>query len=327
MTAGDREDGLICAYVIDSSGRGKPLDWPEIDSWTPDQGLLWVHVNFTKRESVQWLEERSRLAPNVRDALCADDGRPRSMQQGDGWLVMLRGINTNPGAQSDDMVAIRVWLEPHRIVSTRRRRLQSIQDIRTAIEDGHGPTAPGEFLGMLLDGLTARISASIDSLEAQIEDAETRTASETSFDLQAEIASLRRQCARLRRHISPQREALERVARQAGGCLTNNDLMAIRETIDQVVRALEDLDLARERAMVAYEDFFARVAQQQNSRIYLLSIVAAIFLPLSFLTGLFGMNVAGLPGLEEPHAFLYVSGAMLLLAVVAMAIFRWKRWI
>jgi len=81
------------------------------------------------------------------------------------------------------------------------------------------------------------------------------------------------------------------------------------------------------RAMVAHEEFVARVAQEQNSRVYLLSIVAAIFLPLSFLTGLFGMNVAGLPGMEDPRAFLLVTGIMLGLAVVALIVFRWKRWI
>jgi zinc transporter len=94
-----------------------------------------------------------------------------------------------------------------------------------------------------------------------------------------------------------------------------------------MTRVLEDLDLARERAMVAHEEFVARVAQEQNSRVYLLSIVAAIFLPLSFLTGLFGMNVAGLPGLEDPSAFLVVTGIMLGLAVIALIVFRLKRWI
>ncbi len=327
MAESDSDNGLICAYAIDQTGRGKALDWQGVNGWSPDQGLLWVHLNFTEAGSRQWLEEKSGLDSNILDALLADDGRPRSMQQGDGWLVMLRGVNSNPGAEPDDMVAVRVWLESGRIISTRRRRLQSVQDIRTAIDSGQGPTSPGQFLIALLEGLTQRVSQAVDNLEEQIEGAESATSNESSLVVQMQIADLRRQCARLRRHLSAQRDALEQVARQGGAPFTKNEVRMVREAGDHIIRALEDLDLARERAMVAHEEFVARVAQEQNARVYLLSIVAAIFLPLGFLTGLFGMNVAGLPGLEDPSAFMTVSGIMLGLAVIALIIFRFKRWI
>lgn len=327
MPDSDSDNGLICAYAVDPRGVGKALDWRGVDNWSPDQGLLWVHLDFTEAGSRQWLEQKSGLDSNIVDALLADEGRPRSMQQGDGWLVMLRGVNTNRGAEPDDMVAVRVWLEPGRIISTRRRRLQSMQDIRSALDSGKGPATAGGFLVALLDGLTQRISEAVDNLEEQIEGAESRTSNESSLVLQMQIADLRRQCARLRRHLSAQRDALEQLVRQGGAPFTKDDVRMVREAGDQIIRALEDLDLARERAMVAHEEFVARVAQEQNARVYLLSIVAAIFLPLGFLTGLFGMNVAGLPGLEDPDAFMTVSGIMLGLAVIALIIFRFKRWI
>lgn len=327
MTEPDHVEGLICAYLLDRQGKGRLLTWEEINQWTPGQGLLWVHLNFTVPASRQWLERHSGLEENIVDALSADDGRPRSLRQGDGWLVMLRGVNTNPGSEPDDMVAIRVWLEQDRIISTRRRRLQSMTDLRAAINAGRAPLDPGDFLVALLEGLSGRINHAIDNIEEGIEAAEIEMAEDSSWRLQSEIAQLRRRCARLRRHLGPQREALDRVARQGGGCLTEDAVWMIREFTDQMTRALEDLDLARERAMVANEEFIARVAQEQNARVYLLSIVAAIFLPLSFLTGLFGMNVAGLPGLQDPRAFLIVCGLMLGLGVATLIVFRWKRWI
>jgi len=69
-----------------------------------------------------------------------------------------------------------------------------------------------------------------------------------------------------------------------------------------------------------------RLAEKQNARMFVLSIVAAIFLPLSFLTGVFGMNVAGLPGLEYPNAFNILTGSMLVLAIALVAYMRWKKW-
>ncbi len=69
------------------------------------------------------------------------------------------------------------------------------------------------------------------------------------------------------------------------------------------------------------------IAQEQNARMYVLSVVAAIFLPISFVTGLFGMNVAGLPGVEDPTAFILVAGSMGAIVVGILLYFKFKRWV
>jgi len=78
---------------------------------------------------------------------------------------------------------------------------------------------------------------------------------------------------------------------------------------------------------LAQEEILGRMAQQQNARMYVLSIVAAIFLPLSFLTGLFGMNVAGLPGTEDPQAFFITVGLMVGSAIGIGFFFKWQGWL
>jgi zinc transporter len=79
--------------------------------------------------------------------------------------------------------------------------------------------------------------------------------------------------------------------------------------------------------MVLREEYLAQIAQQQNARMYVLSIVAAIFLPLSFLTGLLGMNVGGLPGLEDPRGFMVSVVLMAIAAGALLAYFRLRKWL
>ena len=93
-----------------------------------------------------------------------------------------------------------------------------------------------------------------------------------------------------------------------------------------MVHFVEELDLARERAMVIREEMISNLAQDQNSKMFLLSLVAAVFLPLSFITGMMGMNTAGLPGLENTMAFWIVVVLMLLTGIGILLVFRWKRW-
>ena len=104
------------------------------------------------------------------------------------------------------------------------------------------------------------------------------------------------------------------------------DIRDLRDEADRITRYLEDLDLARERTMVLREEFLGQLAQEQNSRMYVLSVVAAVFLPLTFVTGLLGMNVGGLPGLDSPRGFLGSVVLMVFAAAALVGFFRWKRW-
>ena len=96
--------------------------------------------------------------------------------------------------------------------------------------------------------------------------------------------------------------------------------------MDRMIRYLEDLDLIRERTLVLQEEWTNIAMEQQNTRMYVLSIVALIFLPITFVTGIFGMNVAGVPGTENPDAFLLVSGTMALISVVIIGVLKVRRW-
>ena len=94
-----------------------------------------------------------------------------------------------------------------------------------------------------------------------------------------------------------------------------------------MTRYLEDLDLARERAIVLQEELMNELAQLQNTRMYVLSVVAAIFLPLTFVTGLLGMNVGGLPGLDSPKGFLVALIVMVLTSAAMLIYFRFRKWL
>jgi zinc transporter len=130
----------------------------------------------------------------------------------------------------------------------------------------------------------------------------------------------------VRRFLAPQRDALDNLFRYARGLLDEEQTFAVREQADRITRYVEDLDLVRERALVVQEELLNRIAQEQNARMYVLSVVAAIFLPITFITGLFGMNVAGLPGTEATLSFWWVTGFMAIISVGVVVLFWIKRW-
>jgi zinc transporter len=100
-----------------------------------------------------------------------------------------------------------------------------------------------------------------------------------------------------------------------------------RETTDRVIRYIEDLEEVREHAAVVQDELANRLSEQMNRTMYLLSLVAAIMLPLGFLTGLLGINVGGIPGAESPLGFVIVCVLLGLIVALEVVILRRLHWI
>ena len=322
-----KEAQFLYTTVLDGRGGGREIDPSELEQWSADDGPLWLHMDSTDPGCAAWIRSQESIDDVIADTLLADETRPRSVVTSSGLLVVLRGVNTNPGADPEDMVSVRIWIERDRLISSRRRRLLSVVDVHDALLAGNGPTTRGEFLTRIIEGIADRIGNFVDGIEDHISEVEDRLAVTAAVELRGTIAELRRQIASVRRFLAPQRDALDRLMRYNNDLLTETETHRLREEADRITRHLEDLDLARERTLVLQEELQGRLAEEQNARMYVLSVVAAIFLPLTFVTGLLGMNVGGLPGTENPQGFVVAMIIMLAATGGLVAYFRWKRWI
>jgi len=319
-------DGLIHAYLLDGTGGGRRLEMADIASWTPEQGVLWVHLDYTSENAQQWLRNSAELEELVADALLTEETRPRATAIGNGVLVALRGINMNPGAEPDDMVAIRLWVDDKRIFSTRERVLFSVSDIAERLNAGIGPVDTADFLVVLADRIVWRLSDTVDQCEDLVADLEDQVLDASSSSLRFDLATLRRQTITLRRYLAPQRDAFAKLVTEKIAWFDDDSRLRLREVGDRLIRNIEDLDAVRERAAVTQEELLSRLSDQMNTRMYVLSVVAAIFLPLGFLTGLLGINVGGIPGTDNPWAFLMFLVFIIGIFIGQMLWFRSKKW-
>ncbi|WP_455207353.1 zinc transporter ZntB [Kaarinaea lacus] len=322
----DHDNGLVAAYILDGMGGGRTIGWEEVRQWSPEQGVLWAHFDRTMPQVIGFLRDESNLEPVVADALLEQETRPRTVQINQSLLVVLRGVNLNPGANPEDMVAIRIWVDGQRIISVRRRKLLSITDMRNKIDSGTGPSTVGEFIVDLSDCMVERMAAVIENIDDSVDELEEKVITMESHQLRSGIAHIRREAISLRRYLAPQRDAISRLYSEKVEWLNERDRMRLREIADRTTRFVEDLDAARERAAVTQEELMGRMSEQMDKRMYLLSLVAAVFLPLGFLTGLLGINVGGIPGAEFHWAFAIVTIGMIILVVIQVFVFKAKKW-
>ena len=155
----------------------------------------------------------------------------------------------------------------------------------------------------------------IVGLAEEVDDLEDVALTTGSGELRSQLSDLRRQIISLRRFLAPQRDAMLRLQTERSPWLLEHHRIQIRETADTATRYLEELDAARERVSVAHEELISRLSEQLDQRMYVLSIITTIFLPLGLITGLLGINVGGIPGSEERAAFAIVCGILVVVAI------------
>ena len=309
----------ICAFDIAADGTARALD----DLTQPVAGYRWVHLDLNDPKAADWV--RATLPANAYGLLAAET-RPRVDPHDDGLLLTLRGVNLNQGDAPEDMVSLRLWITPEMIVTMRRRRVFAVDDLRQAALANAAPRSVGAFVAALAMGLVARIedtSLALDDLADAMEDAVYEN---NTPDL-PDLAPLRRQVIKLRRHMGPQAAALHDLTRLETGIFPRGLRATLRDSANRATRTDEELHEIRERltALSDHIDMAQTTRMGRNS--YVLSVIAGIFLPLGVITGLFGVNLAGMPGAEQPWAFAALTIAMVVIVLVGWVVLRWKRWL
>ncbi len=331
----EESGGLICAYVLDGKGGGRLVGWEEIRAWRPGAEEIWIHLDRVGNDSRHWLENDSGIDPNIVIGLLAEATRPDIYMFNNGISMNLRGINMNEGARPDDMVWVEMWAEPGRIVTTRHRHINAIQQARDLLDlEGRvGPRTIGDLIVDIADGLVRNISSAVESMESSIADLETAVVAERGQDRQQqlrhdpELPRLRRESIRIRRYLTPQLDVLSRFEVEPSLPFREVERSRLKVINDRLVRIVEDLDAIRDRAAVIQDEISRLLSERLERTMMMLSVVAAIFLPLGLLTGLLGINTGGIPAAEQWWGFPAVVVILVLFAIGELWLFRRIKWL
>ncbi len=320
-------DHILAAYRCDEHGSGEVIDLASHPQLGSDSHLTWVHLDATHPDTPEWLRSNfSHLDSYLIDALVVDETRPRMTQFQDAALLILRGANLNENADPEDMVSIRIWVEDKLVITLRRRKLKAIEDLQSRIKSGKAPKDGGELVCFIMDCLFKRIEPILSNLDETTDDIEESLLVTTDSSLRESIVDVRKKAIMFRRYMIPQREAIERMRMSDLTWLTDKHRRQLQENYNQVTRYVEDLDAVRERSQIVKDELANILSDRLNKNMYMLSVIAAIFLPLGFLTGLLGINVGGIPGADSATAFWVFGGILASIAAVQILIFKWLKW-
>jgi zinc transporter len=309
------------AFQLGPDGKGHAVDAASACAAPPaPDRFVWVHLDGREGDTIEWLKRHGDMPETVVYALTAVETRPRSAAIGDGALINLRGPAADGGDEADDhLVSIRAWVELGRAVSVSFHPLAGLDLLRGEMEAGT-IRDPGDLISHLGMIITKQVDPVISDLGDVVDDCETSLEPDRAFETRRKIAQARSDAIIYRRFVAPQREALTRLAELDAPWLAEDDRLHLREAADRFARMAEELEAVRERAALIHEQLTDLRSELIETRALLLSIVALVFLPLTFLTGLLGMNVEGIPFAHEPWAF---AGVCVISVLIAAGIGWW----
>jgi zinc transporter len=321
--------GLVHGFVLNGQGGARTVTREQVDGLQlQPQESLWLHWDLGVHDSRHWLRHASGLGEFSCDLLLEVNTRPRLlMLPGEELLLFLRGLNLNPGEDLEDMVSVRVFASAQRLISLRLRSARATEEIIESLEKGVGPKTTSELLLQLSAALSERIEGVVGELSDQVDELEEQLDSDEAAVMDhSQIRLIRRRAAGLRRFLAPQRELFSQLARNRLPWILADEVDYWNELNNRLTRYLEELEMCRERVSLILEAEHRRISERMNRLMYRFGIITCIFLPMSFLTSLLGINTGGIPGADSPWGFLLACLVVGVVGVVQLILFRRLRW-
>jgi len=289
--------------------------------------VTWVDVDVSDETGTQWLVTESGLSEELISQLLSPGKFTRRENMEEGLVVNVCAIDPAGEAEGDDTVSLAMFLDHNRVISVRSRNIAAIEEVRRRIAAGTGPETPLEFLALGIVCMKKRLEPVIARISEDTAELEDRVLNEDGEPQTEALNALRREVFRIRRYLSPFRTLLTLIVSDPTINVTDEERRALGAAAELVERYLTAVEDCRERTMLLHDLIEARASQTMSRATYNLTIVATVFLPLTFVTGLLGMNVAGIPESHAPWGFWVVVAGLILLAIASWAWLRWNKWL
>lgn len=316
---------MSCAAILVGDGPVREVTPQEAATYA-GPGFVWIHMEGGDPEDLATLKGHRDIPDIAANALVATETRPRCDRIDEGALVNLRGLAEIETEDSDRLVSIRLWVRQGKVNSVTRRPLAATKVVIQQMEAGR-ILDPGDLVAAFARAISKQLDPKVADLGDALDDCESDLQPRRVYRLRAVIARIRSEAIAYRRFVAPDRDALQTLAQLDFEWLAEEDRLHIREAADRFARMAEELESVRERAALLHEQLTDLRGELMETRALLISIVALIFLPLTFITGLFGMNVEDIPFAHAAGAFWYITGLCVLIALVIAGYFAKKHWL
>ena len=312
--------GVVFAWAMPSSGNGYEIPLFEIAGALENPELsIWLHLNLSNSQIQRWLENTPLIPERVVEMIQegVNLSRLERIEKLDDCLLMvMNDFQQEFGEEGSDSSLGTLWaiVRPKLMVSLRNNPLRTTDKLRYDLRGGQlNPTSIIELFHELLDLRAEQLRTMLAQISENMDDLEENLLKGREFPEHENLGRIRIQCSRLRRHFSPELIALHRLLKRLPYWFSEEDKHRLNDDLDLLSYLVQEISSLYDRAKVLQDEQAAHVAEFNAKNLQVLSVMTVIFLPMTLITGIMGMNMEDLPGLRgsfyEVMTLMSVTGA------------------
>jgi magnesium transporter len=318
----------VIHYGPDAVSEGEPKTADECLEWLDRPGVTWIDVSgLGQPEALARFGERLRFHPLALEDVFNVPQRPKVEAYGDHYLLILRMLRLTPEIDEEQ---VSLFFGDSYVITVQERPDGDVfEGVRDRIRKARGRirSAGSDHLTYaLVDAVIDGYFPVLESLGERLEGLEDDCILERGSLTLPKIQALRRDLLTVRRTIWPMREAVVALGREESKLITAETRLFLRDCYDHALEALEIVETDRETASSVMEIYLAMQNQRLNEVMKVLTVIATLFIPLTFIASIYGMNFLHMPELTWRYGYYAILGVMAAVAAMLIAIFRRRRW-
>jgi zinc transporter len=316
--------GLICGFLLRPHAPAELLEWEDLPAvFNTHEGVVWLHFNLVDARARSWIATCDRIPVGARELFLESTHHIQLEVINDGIFTVLGDLNYELDADPDSKCLLRMYIDSTCAISARLRPLKAVDRLRRDLLRGESIETSLDLMVHFLQYLTEMFDTIIASQREIVDEMEYQILKENFQEMRGDLGRLRRKLVSVRRHLNGNRQVLSYhlLPRLPRWC-QENDVLELRRNIERLDAVAQNLDLVQERARLLQEEMAGQLQETVNRNLYALSIVTTIFLPATLITGIFGMNVGGLPWAQEPFGFAWSMFTMIATLTVTFMLLK-----
>jgi magnesium transporter len=294
--------------------------------------VTWINIDCLRQvDTLDQLGACYGFHPLVLEDILTDQ-RPKVEDYDDYIFIVLKMIYYDEHKEEGTVEAdqISLILGPNYVVSFKEKAGDVFKPLRERLRTGKGRIRKmgADYLAYaMMDAIVDNYFVVMEKLGERFEEVEDAVVANPTPDILPMIYNLKRDMLFLRKSVWPLREAISRLQRTDSPMVSEATKIYLRDVYDHTIQVIENIETLRDMSASLLDTYLSSLSNRLNEVIKVLTIISTIFIPLTFITGLYGMNFSYMPELDSPLGYPAILTLMLMVVVVMLAYFRKKRWI
>ncbi len=324
----------VSLHVLDYN----ELDFTEKDLLTVEECLpfkesptvTWLNVNGVHDEKViNDIGDKFNIHPLVLEDIANTTQRPKIEEYEDYLFLIVKMSYFNKENEQIEVEQVSLIIGKDFVISLQEKEGDILEGLRERIRNSKGKVRKlgSDYLMYgIIDAIVDNYFTVLEDIGEQIEELETKLLQNADKQLLAKIYSLKHELVFLRKSIWPMREVVNTVQRAEPSLVSESISIYLRDVLDHIIQVVETVETFRDMISGMLDLYLTLVSNKMNEVMKVLTIFAAIFIPLTFLAGVYGMNFDYIPELKWKPAYFIWWGITVTLAIVMIIYFKRKRW-